>query len=228
MNCPRLDEQIGIADEVFRGDARTRQDAQTDRADVAPQHAPPGPHSLYVICHACGHHMTFNVDEWPDELLVPSFGPHIECTRCGRIGRSCGACPERDLRSNNSSVMRGSSARNVLLRIIGGSRTHLDANEFGRVCCGDHTCHGGRQFVRQPKGANRQRALHNIGEVKRLGPDLLSIIGSWRDTLPAPISATAPPSGSCLHCPMTTGRRIRPGSIVAHAAHAPCSVFCNA
>jgi hypothetical protein len=47
-----------------------------------------GPRSLYVICNACGHHMTFNVDEWPDELLVPSFGQHIECTKCGHLGAS--------------------------------------------------------------------------------------------------------------------------------------------
>ncbi len=47
-----------------------------------------GPRSLYVICNACGHHMTFNVNEWPDEVLVPSFRPHIACSRCGHLGAS--------------------------------------------------------------------------------------------------------------------------------------------
>jgi hypothetical protein len=32
--------------------------------------------------------ITFNVDEWPDEVLVPSFEPHIECTKCGHLGAS--------------------------------------------------------------------------------------------------------------------------------------------
>jgi hypothetical protein len=47
-----------------------------------------GQRSLYVICNSCDHHMTFNVDEWPDELLVPSFGRHIACSRCGHLGAS--------------------------------------------------------------------------------------------------------------------------------------------
>jgi hypothetical protein len=64
------------------------QDAQADRADVAWQHAPPRTRSLVVTCTACGYHTTFNVDEWPDEVLMPSFGPHIACTKCGHLGAS--------------------------------------------------------------------------------------------------------------------------------------------
>jgi hypothetical protein len=47
-----------------------------------------GPRSLDVTCAACGRHATFNVDEWPDELPVPSFGPHIMCPKCGHLGAS--------------------------------------------------------------------------------------------------------------------------------------------
>ncbi len=45
-----------------------------------------GPRSLDVTCTACGYHTTFNVDAWPDEVLVPSFGPRMRCTRCGHLG----------------------------------------------------------------------------------------------------------------------------------------------
>ena len=47
-----------------------------------------GPRSLVVTCTACGYHTTFNVDEWPNEILVPSFGPHIACAKCGHLGAS--------------------------------------------------------------------------------------------------------------------------------------------
>jgi hypothetical protein len=47
-----------------------------------------GPRSLIVTCTACGHHTAFNVDEWPNEILVPSFGPHIACEKCGHLGAS--------------------------------------------------------------------------------------------------------------------------------------------
>jgi hypothetical protein len=29
-----------------------------------------GLHSLDLICTKCGHHTTFNVDEWPDEIPI--------------------------------------------------------------------------------------------------------------------------------------------------------------
>jgi ribosomal protein L37E len=47
-----------------------------------------GLHSLDIICTACGHHTTFKVDEWPDELPMRAFGPHIECKKCGHRGAS--------------------------------------------------------------------------------------------------------------------------------------------
>ncbi len=45
-----------------------------------------GPRSLVVTCLAYGYHTTFNVDEWPNEILVPAFGPHIACTKCAHLG----------------------------------------------------------------------------------------------------------------------------------------------
>jgi hypothetical protein len=45
-----------------------------------------GPRSLDVTCSACGYHTTVNVDDWPDEVLVISFGPRMRCTNCGHLG----------------------------------------------------------------------------------------------------------------------------------------------
>jgi DNA-directed RNA polymerase subunit RPC12/RpoP len=47
-----------------------------------------GSRSLDVTCTACGHRIIFNVDDWPDEVLVPSFGPRMRCTKCGHRGAS--------------------------------------------------------------------------------------------------------------------------------------------
>jgi hypothetical protein len=47
-----------------------------------------GPRSLDVTCEACGHRTLFNVDDWPDEVLVSSFGPRMRCARCGHLGAS--------------------------------------------------------------------------------------------------------------------------------------------
>jgi hypothetical protein len=44
-----------------------------------------GPRSLDITCKACGYHTTFNVDAWPDEVLVMSFGRRIRCTMCGHL-----------------------------------------------------------------------------------------------------------------------------------------------
>jgi hypothetical protein len=44
-----------------------------------------GMRSLDVTCKACGHHATFNVDAWPDEVLVISFGRRIRCIKCGHL-----------------------------------------------------------------------------------------------------------------------------------------------
>jgi rRNA maturation protein Nop10 len=45
-----------------------------------------GVHSLDVTCQHCGHETTVNVDGWPDDAAVPSFGPRMRCTKCGKLG----------------------------------------------------------------------------------------------------------------------------------------------
>jgi hypothetical protein len=45
-----------------------------------------GARSLTVRCLLCHHQAVLAVDEWPDHLPVPSFGPCMACTRCGIIG----------------------------------------------------------------------------------------------------------------------------------------------
>jgi hypothetical protein len=45
-----------------------------------------GVRGLFVTCSACGHHAEVNVDAWPDDVPVPSFGPRMRCSRCGHLG----------------------------------------------------------------------------------------------------------------------------------------------
>jgi hypothetical protein len=45
-----------------------------------------GVRSLSVTCWQCHHETVTNVDQWPGETEVPSFGPKMVCTTCGTIG----------------------------------------------------------------------------------------------------------------------------------------------
>jgi DNA-directed RNA polymerase subunit RPC12/RpoP len=45
-----------------------------------------GPRSLDVTCTACGYRTTINVDDWPGNATVPSFGPRMRCSRCRHLG----------------------------------------------------------------------------------------------------------------------------------------------
>ena len=45
-----------------------------------------GVRGLFVTCSACGYHAEVNADPWPDDVPVPSFGPRMRCSRCGKRG----------------------------------------------------------------------------------------------------------------------------------------------
>jgi hypothetical protein len=47
-----------------------------------------GVRSLFATCLACGSKTAVNVDAWPDDVPVSSFGRHGRCTRCGNLGAS--------------------------------------------------------------------------------------------------------------------------------------------
>jgi hypothetical protein len=47
-----------------------------------------GPRDLDVMCRACCYRTTLNVDAFPDDVGILSFGRHMRCTRCGRQGAS--------------------------------------------------------------------------------------------------------------------------------------------
>jgi hypothetical protein len=45
-----------------------------------------GVRSLSVYCVACHRSVRFNVDAYPDDMLVVDFGPRMVCTGCGKVG----------------------------------------------------------------------------------------------------------------------------------------------
>jgi hypothetical protein len=45
-----------------------------------------GVRSLLVYCFACHHEAVLAVNDYADDVTVPSFAPRMVCTRCGLIG----------------------------------------------------------------------------------------------------------------------------------------------
>jgi hypothetical protein len=45
-----------------------------------------GVRSLDVSCWLCRHQAVLSADRWPDDVVVPTFGPRMVCTGCGIIG----------------------------------------------------------------------------------------------------------------------------------------------
>jgi len=45
-----------------------------------------GGRGLFITCLHCGYHTEVNVDAHPDHVTVPSFGPRMRCSKCGKLG----------------------------------------------------------------------------------------------------------------------------------------------
>jgi hypothetical protein len=44
-----------------------------------------GVRSIEAYCYICHHSAVLNVDQYPDAVPVPSFGPRMLCTSCGIV-----------------------------------------------------------------------------------------------------------------------------------------------
>jgi hypothetical protein len=45
-----------------------------------------GVRGLAMSCQNWRHESRLDVDQWPDHVPVPAFGPRMVCTRCGIVG----------------------------------------------------------------------------------------------------------------------------------------------
>jgi hypothetical protein len=72
-----------------------------------------GVHSLSVSCWLCHHGAVLDVDRWPDDVPVPSFGPRMVCTACGIVGA--------DARPNRTERPSRETLTGALARVTRGS-----------------------------------------------------------------------------------------------------------
>jgi hypothetical protein len=42
--------------------------------------------AVWCLGRDCNHHRVIEVNNYPDDVPVPSFGPRMVCTNCGAIG----------------------------------------------------------------------------------------------------------------------------------------------
>src|SRR5215470_4564288 len=65
----------------------------------------------------CGHHSEVNVDAWPADVPVPSFGLRMRCSKCGNLGATTipnwAERPEPG--DQDSSVQRGVDVLQMIL-----------------------------------------------------------------------------------------------------------------
>lgn len=61
--------------------------------------------SLIVYCSACPRIVVFNVNDSPEAVPVPAFGPRMVCTGCGMIGAD--ARPNWRERDDPGQITRG-------------------------------------------------------------------------------------------------------------------------
>jgi hypothetical protein len=52
-----------------------------------------GVRGLFATCQHCGHERAANMDDWPDDATVPSFGPRMRCSHCCKLGATAASRP---------------------------------------------------------------------------------------------------------------------------------------
>src|SRR6266436_2844628 len=68
-----------------------------------------GVRGLDVTCLHCGYHTAVNVDRWSDDVPVPSFGPRMRCTKCGKLGELDRATGQRARWPQLSAIVKSAA-----------------------------------------------------------------------------------------------------------------------
>jgi hypothetical protein len=55
--------------------------------------------AAWCLGRGCNHHRVLDVDTYPDDVLVPSFGPRLRCEHCGH-----GGAPSPQLQKNGLTM----------------------------------------------------------------------------------------------------------------------------
>jgi hypothetical protein len=72
-----------------------------------------GVRSLDVSCWNCPHRAVLSADRWPDDVLVPAFGPRMVCTGCGIVGADARPNWQEQPRRERLTGIRGEAERGL-------------------------------------------------------------------------------------------------------------------
>jgi hypothetical protein len=92
-----------------------------------------GVRGLDVTCAACGYRTEVNVDAFPDDVTVPSFGQRMRCSRCGKLGGHGDTKLDRTTRSRNAAMSLTTEQRRALFLLKTAGRYGMTQGQLSAL-----------------------------------------------------------------------------------------------